>query len=173
MEDVPRMRLRQTTDGRSHAGLSGVGADDHHAQPRSVEVNNTSQVIAGGATYNLDIALGTSVAMFCQAALTGGRTQTGGLWREGVNVYATRIASEAIGHGTRDAGIYKSYVMTYSKQNGDARLSPQVFQAATSPVIGIALQDAVLIGSNLRLTFVNTHPTLACTLWVKGRAIIG
>jgi len=161
------------TDGRSHAGLSGVGADDHHAAPRSVEVNNTTQVIAAGATFNLDIALGTSVAVFCHAALTGGKSQTGGLWREGVDVYATRNAAEAIGHGTRDGGIYKSYVMTYSKQNGDARLSPLVFQSAVSPVIGIALKDAVLTGSNLRLSFVNTSPTFSCTLWVKGRAILG
>lgn len=164
------VRLTAVTDGRSHAGLSGVAADDHHAAPRSVEIINTTQVIAAGASFNLDIALGTSVAVFCQASLTGPHNQTAGLWREGVHVYATRTIGEAIAHGTRDGGLYKSYVMTYSKQVGDAYLSPGVF--AQEVVIAIALVDAVLTGSNLRLSFKN-YGTGSYTLWVKGRAILG
>lgn len=163
------MRLRSLTDGRSHIPLTGVGADDHHAAPRSVEVNNTTQVISASGTYDLDIALGSSVLVFVRVAVTGPKTIGGGLFREGADVYATRTAAEAIGHSTRDGGYKKSYSMTYSKQNGDARLTPAIFSNTTS---AIALQDAVLTGSNLRLTFQNISGSSA-TLWVKGMAILG
>jgi hypothetical protein len=164
------VRLAAVTDGRSHAGLSGVGADDHHAAPRSVEVNNTSQVIAAGATFNLDLALGTSVAVFAHVAITGPRTHGGSsLFREGADVYATRAAGEAIGHSFEQIGLYQDYAMTYSKQNGDTNLSTAVF---SNTALAIALRDAVLTGSNLRLTFVNVTGSPA-TLWVKGRAILG
>lgn len=164
------MRLSSATDGRSHAGLSGVGADDHHAATRAVEVNNTTQVLAAGATYNLDIALGSSVLVFVHAALTGYRTHGGGsLFREGADVYATRTSGDAVGHSFQQISMYQDYAVSYSKQTGDTMLTTAVF---SSTPMAIALQDAVLTGSNLRLTFVNVTGSPA-TLWVKGQAILG
>jgi len=165
------VRLKPTTDGRSHAGLSGVAADDHHSQPRTVEVNNTSQVLTAGSTYNLDIALGVSDLAFVHVILLGPRTVGTGQWKECADVYATRTSSQAMGHSIRWDGVTlaKTYFATYSKANGDARLTDRIFCLTTS---AISLQDAVLTGSNLRLTFVNNLSGSA-TLWVKGRAVLG
>ena len=76
------MRTVPLTDGRSHVPLAGVGPNDHHNAPSSVEVNNTTQVISGSGTYNLDIALGSSAFQVARCQLLGYQQPSGTLWRE-------------------------------------------------------------------------------------------
>jgi len=163
------MRLEQSIDGREHP--TDGGADDHHPQPKQVTVSNTSQSIAAGADYNLDIALGDSGYQWGRAMLMGPNEITPTKWNEWASVHFTRDASEAIGHTGRHSGsIYKTYTSTYSKQNSDLNLTHKVFDSVTGTGNRyIALKAAVLTGSNLRLTFHN-YDSSARTLWVKGSA---
>jgi hypothetical protein len=66
----------------------------------------------------------------------------------------------------------KTYTATYSKQNGDAYLSDKVFDTNTSlSAQYIALKDAYITGSILRLVFHNYFGGSAY-LWVKGQALL-
>jgi len=163
------VRLEQNIDGREHP--TDGGPDDHHPRPKQVAIENTTQSIAAGADYDLDIALGDSGYQWGRAMLMGAHNITPTLWNEWASVHFTRDSAEAIGHTGRDSGsIYKTYSSTYSKQNSDLNLTHKIFDSVTgSGNRYIALKDAVLTGSNLRLTFHN-YDSSSRTLWVKGSA---
>jgi len=136
-----------------------------------VPIEDTTTVIAAGADFNLDVSVGDSGFQWGRLQIMGPGTIGPAAWREAASVHFTRDTAEAIGHSIRASGlIYKTYLATYSKQNGDAALTFKIFDSST-PVGNryIALKDAVLTGSNLRLTFHNYH-TSSQTLWVKGQA---
>ena len=165
------MRLQSQTDGRVHP--EDGGANDHHPAPTSVTINNTTQSLPPGTTYNLDITLPHSNFQFARIHISGKKPMWNtGQWREGAEVLATRDASEAMGHSIRETGsMYTVYAATYSKQNADAYLSHRIFDDnIASGSKYIALQDAVITGSTLRLTFKSTFGGSA-TLWVKGQAL--
>lgn len=170
------MRLGQSSDGRSHDAIT-VGAHDHHNAPESISFSNTTQSLPPGTTYNLDIPLGRTGYQMARIQMTGPVTIpagfTGALWRECAEIVATTDTSEAMGHSIRDAQSPKKvYAATYSKQNGDSFLSHKIFDSNT--VVSnryICLQDAVITGSTLRLTFRNNFGGSA-TLWVKGHALL-
>jgi len=166
------MRLTEQSDGLLHP--ADLTPDDHHPAPTSVTISNTSQSLPPGTTYNLDIALPHSNFQFARVQITGAKPMwVAGYWREGAEILVTRNSSEAVGHSIRETGsIYKVYAATYSKQNSDAYLSHAIFDNNTaSSSRYIALQDAVITGSTLRLTFKNLFGGSA-TLWVKGQALV-
>ena len=168
------MRLEETSIGRLHGDLAS-DVDDHHAAPVSVSMSNTSQVIAAGADYNLDTALGKTGLTFARVQLMGpaitgfGATQ----WRECASVQATTSASDAIGHTVRNTGSnYLVYSATYAKALGVTNLTHKIFDTFTATGSRyIALKDAIITGSTLRLTFHN-YDGSAKTLWVKGSAVV-
>jgi hypothetical protein len=168
------MRLKSETDGRSHSILT-ITENDHHSRPRAVAISNTTQSLPPGTTYNLDIDLGRSDYQLARVMIMGARTMFGvaSNFRESAEVHATRNSAEAFAHSVRDSGsTYRCYAVTYSKQVGDSYLTHAIFDNNTA--IGsayILLQDAVLTGSVLRLTFLNTFGGSA-TLWVKGTALV-
>jgi|WetSurMetagenome_2_1015567.scaffolds.fasta_scaffold06352_5 hypothetical protein len=166
------MRLGPNTDGRSHLALT-VAVGDHHPRPTVVTISNTSQAIAAGADYNLDIALGSSDYQLARVQILGPKIVGAGLWRECASVHATRTSAQAIGHTVRDAGVAnKVYSSTYSKQAGAAMLTHKIFDSVTTTGADyIALKDAVMTGSVLRLTFHN-YDGSSRTLWVKGEALV-
>ena len=167
------MRVRESTSGRSHDALTDVAPAQHHPAPELVTIDNTSQVIAAGADYNLDVSLSSSLYRLARAQLQGPEVTGGGsgLWREGASVHASRTAAEAMGHSTRDGGsAYKSYVATYAKSAGASLLTHKIFDSTTGGSNRyIALKDAQIVGAVLRLTFHN-YDASARTLWVKGLA---
>lgn len=168
------MRLDQTTDGRSHAGLT-LTVNDHHSRPLRVSFSNTSQVIAAGADYVLDVALGRSDFQLARMQLLGAAACGGGssTWKECASVHATRDAADAVGHSTRSAGSnYKVYSVSYAKAAGATLLTHKIFDSVTTTGNEyIALREAVLTGSVLRLTFTN-YDASSRTLWVKGEALV-
>jgi hypothetical protein len=145
------MRLRQQTDGRLHP--ADGGADDHHAAPVSVDFTNTTQSLPPGTTYNLDVAVGRDDFRFARVMLVGPNDSTGlsATWREAAELLVTRDTAQAMGHSFRNAGQKTVYSSTYSKQNSDAYLTHKIFNTGSGNYI--AVQDAVLTGSVLRLTF--------------------
>lgn len=147
--------------------------DDHHAQPIRLSVSNTSQSISAGADYNLDLDLGNSGFTFARAMLMGPATSGGALWRECASIHITADASDALGHSFRATGSsYLSYSATYAKTLGVTNLSHKIFDSnAAANSRYIALKDAQIIGSTLRLTFHNYHSSSA-TLWVKGEVLV-
>lgn len=162
----------QTSDGLDHDSLT-VGPHDHHPQPVSVSFSNTSQSLPPGTTFNLDVTLPDGNYTFAKAMLLGARqtSPSSGTWRESAIVMATRSAAEAISESIREAQFKKVYLATYSKAVGDSYLSHKIFDSNTGISNRyIALQDAVLVGSVLRLTFRNFFGGSA-TLWVKGQAL--
>lgn len=167
------MRLRQATSGRSHDAMTDVATDQHHPRPELVTIENTTQVIAAGATYDLDISLSSALYRLARIQIQGPHLTGGGgnLWREGASVHASRTAAEAQGHSTRDTGSnFKSYVVTYAKSAGASQLTHKIFDSVTGTGARyIALQDARIVGAVLRLTFRNFDAS-ARTLWVKGLA---
>jgi hypothetical protein len=163
------MRLSPSTDGGAH-GDTQPGPHDHHSRPAMFEINNTSQVIAGGATFNLDVPLGRSDYALARVMLMGAKQCTGQLWRECCEVHASRDAAKAVGHSVVDVTFKQVYAVTYSKQNADLYLSHKIFDSNLTGEY-ILLRDAVLTGSVLRLTFLNGTGTNA-TLWVKGQAVV-
>jgi len=166
------MRLQPEADGRQHP--DDGAADDHHPAPESVTINNTTQSLPPGTSYNLDISLPHNDFQIARVQITGKKPMWNtGQWREGAEIVVTRDASEAMGHSIRETGsMYKVYASTYSKQNSDAYLSHKIFDDNTgSSNRYIALRDALITGSTLRLTFRNTFGGSA-TLWVKGQALV-
>lgn len=165
------MRLDQVTDGNSHAGLD-LGPDDHHKRPTVVSISNTTQSLPPGTSFDLDIPVGSDQWTIAEIQLIGPHTMSGAgvTWKEGAQIVATRTASEALGHSQRDIQFKKVYHATYSKVAGDAYLTHKIFDSNTTlSAQYIALTDAVLTGTNLRLTFRNYFGGSA-TLWVKGTA---
>jgi hypothetical protein len=168
------MRLKSETDKRSHTSLSGITVNDHHSQPRAVDIYNITQSLPPGTTYNLDIALSRSDYQFARTMLQGARQLFGtAVEREGAEILATRDISEAIAHSIKDSGLaYRVYAVTYAKQVGDLYLTHAIFDSNTAiSAEYILLQDAYITGSTLRLTFKNIFGGSA-TLWVKGRALV-
>lgn len=165
------MRTKPTTDGLSHDALT-VGVHDHHPRPTTITINNTSQSLPPGTTYDLDLTLPDSNYKRAKLILMGAWSPTGPQWRECCELVVTTDSGEAIGVSFRDAGSFKkTYAGTYSKQNGAANLSHKIFDSATGSYSQryIALQDAWITGSTLRLRFRNYFGGSA-TLWVKGQA---
>lgn len=161
------MRLKPETDGVGHDDLN-ITAHDHHPQPEMVDIDNTSQSLPPGTTYNLDITLSHSNYQVAKMILMGAKSPQGPQWKECAEVYATRDLSEAIAESVREVAFKTVYAMTYSKQNGDAYLTHKIFDNDVANEY-ILLQDAYITGSTLRLVFLNTFGGSA-TLWVKGTA---
>lgn len=164
------MRLKSETDGMQHPGVLTI--DDHHPGTKMVSINNTTQSLPPGTTYNLDIALGNSNFQIARVMIYGPKTLfgSGALWKEAGELIVTRDANEAMGQSFRDAGTFKKvYSVTYSKLRADANLTQKIFDSLGNRYI--AVQDAVLTGSDLRLIFRNFFGGSA-TLWVKGQAIL-
>jgi len=163
------MRPAPATDGRVHPADNTP--DDHHKAPDRFTITNTSQSLPPGTSYNLDIALGSADYQFARIQIMGARQPFGSGWRECAEVFVTRDISEAVGHSNRESSFKRTYCATYSKVNGDSYLSHKIFDSITGVSNRyIALLDAVLTGSVLRLTFHNYFGGSA-TLWVKGVAL--
>lgn len=170
------MRLDQNTDGRSHDALTDVSADQHHSAPDDVTFSDTSTVISAGSAFNLDVTLPNSGFVAARVYMEGPAIAGGGsgsLWRECATVHVTTDTADAIGHSVRNTGsIYKSYVVTYAKQLAVTNLTHKIFDTVTAPGSRyIALKDAQIIGSTLRLTFHN-YDSSSRTLSVKGQAVL-
>lgn len=169
------MRLNSSYDGASHDALT-VTPDDHHPRPASVSFSNTSQSLPPGTSFNLDVSLSHSDFRIAKVYLEGPAISGGGTatkWRECAMVHVTTDTADAIGHSVRNTGsIYKSYVVTYAKSLGVTNLTHKIFDNNTSPGNRyIALKDAQIIGSTLRLTFQNYFGGSA-TLSVKGHSVL-
>lgn len=165
------MRLEQKTDGRIHP--TDGGPNDHHPQPVSVPIENTSQSLPPGTDYNLNISLPHSGYNLARAQIMGPRTQgSSGLFNEVAELIATTNADEAMGKSVVINSFKTSYVATYSKQNGDTYLTHKIFDNDTgSSALYIAVTATQIISSVLRITFHNYYGGSA-TLWVKGQAIL-
>jgi len=166
------MRLKGQTDGLEHEALE-VTPHDHHSRPTTVSINNTTQSLPPGTTYDLDITLPNANYVRAKILITGAAIAGGGsgaLQRECAELVATTDSAEAIAYSVRTSGFKKVYCSTYSKQNGDSYLTHKIFDNNTgSSNRYIALQDAWITGSILRLRFYNFFGGSA-TLWVKGSA---
>lgn len=166
------MRPTISIGGLSHSALT-VGVNDHHNRPKRVTVSNTTQMIAAGSAFNLDITLGVSGFVFARVQLMGPKTSGGSWWRECAEVHVTATLNDALGHSFRDTGSNNMvYAVTYAKAVGTTNLTHKIFDTATA--IGsryIALKDAQIVGSDLRLTFHN-YNTSTRTLWVKGGGLV-
>lgn len=156
-------------------GGANPGQDDHHPAPRTYDIDNTSQSIGAGATWNMDISLPSSDFQFARIMIMGKRQLFGasGNLRESAEIHATRSASEAIGHSIRDAqAVWRIYAATYSKDAGELYLTMDIFDDDDNPANRyIFVQDAYITGSTLRLVFKNRAGT-SQTLWVKGKALV-
>jgi len=95
------------------------------------------------------------------------------LFRECAKVHVTTDTADALGDSVRNTGLaYKSYAVSYAKQAGATNLTHKLFDTATGASARyIALKDAVITGSTLRLTFHNYYGGSA-TLSVKGQAVL-
>jgi hypothetical protein len=169
------MRLPGFSYGASHDALV-VTPDDHHPRPTSVNFSDTSTSIPPSSSFNLDVTLPDANYQVAKVYLEGPAISGGGSgskWRECAQVHVTTVAAEAIGHSNRNTGsIYKSYVVTYSKALGVTNLTHKIFDNVTSPSSRyIALQNAQIIGTTLRLTFRNYFGGSA-SLSVKGHALV-
>jgi len=168
------MRLPGGFNLRDHADLSAITVDDHHPAPNYVSFSDTTTSLPPGTSFNLDVTLPHSDFRLARVYLEGPAISGGGSatkWRECAIVYVTTTLSDAIGHSVRNTGsIYKSYVVTYAKAVGVTNLTHKIFDTVTNPGSRyIALKDAQIIGSTLRLTFQNYFGGSA-TLSVKGHA---
>lgn len=162
------MRLRPQTDGHLHPADGGT--DDHHPEPVSVDFTNTTQSLPPGTSYNLDISLGDSNFQLVRVMLIGPNVSTGlgGTWKECAELLVTRDTEKAMGHSIRNASQKKVYASTYSKQNADAYLTHKIFNAGSGN--HIAVEDAVLTGSVLRITFRSFYGG-SINLNVRGQAL--
>lgn len=146
--------------------------DDHHPEPGSFSINNTSQSLPPGTDYNLDIPLGKTGYKSARIILHGPVTLSGNLWRESAIICASDDPAEALGVTTFNSSWLLNYTPVYSKAVGNSYLTDKIFDNnTTSYAMYIALKDAYITGSNLRLVFHNFSGGSA-TLWVKGQAIV-
>lgn len=168
------MRLEPNTDGWSHDAIA-VDVDAHHPRPATVDFSDIATSVLGGSDFNLDVILPDAGFTYAQITMTGPKRSAfaTALWRECAIVHATDTASEAIGHSSRSTGTnYKSYLVTYAKSVGVTNLTHKIFDSNTGQSNRyIALKDARIIGTTLRLTFHN-YLGSAQTLWVKGQALV-
>lgn len=135
-----------------------------------VSIDNTTQSIASGADFNLDLALSNAGYRVATVQLASGAKAgipTGPL-RLTTDVHITTVAAEALGHTHRRRSSQSVYSVTYAKQVAVANLSFKIFDLSG---LYIALREARIIGSTLRLTFRNYH-SIAVTLWVRGQALV-
>lgn len=169
------VRLRQQADGFSHAPVLR-GPDDHHPAPFVATIEDTSTVVAGSSTYNLDIALPHSNFQLATAMIMGPRRLfgAGSNFRESAYITATRNIAEAMGFTVRDSGLqFRAYMHNYSKMAGNSYLSHKIFDNDTvlnNRYIGVV--DSLITGSIFRIIFRNWS-AVARTLWVKGKATAG
>jgi hypothetical protein len=164
------MRLNPLTDGRQHS--TDYDANDHHAEPVSVNFSNTSQSIGAGSNYTMDVALGRSDFQLARVMLLGPKPAAiMGNWDECAELIVTRDANEAMGHSVRAASTKKVYAVCYSKQNADSYLTQRIFNTGSSSNFYIGITSAVLTGSNLRMVFHNYHGS-SVTLNVRGHALL-
>ena len=93
--------------------------------------------------------------------------------RESGEIHATTDSAEAVGHSVRDAqAIWRIYAASYFKMAGASYLTFKIFDSDTNPANRyIAVKDALITGSTLRIVFRNFAGT-AQTLWVKGKALV-
>jgi len=168
------MDLVSSTDGRGHAA-AGPLVDDHHPGPRTFDIDNTSQVISGLSTYNLDITLPDSNFQHARIMLMGARHLFGNVnnMAESAELFASRDPSEAMGHSVNDAqAIWRVYTATYAKVAGDSYLTHKIFDSNTGASNQyICVQNAYITGSTLRIVFYNAA-AISKTLWVKGKALV-
>lgn len=143
------MRLTPQTDGRLHPDGT---ADDHHAAPKSVSILNTTQSLPPYTTYNLDVPLGRDDFRLARVMLIGPNLSAGlGSWKECAELTVTRDAGDATGQSVKCASTRKVYSSNYSKRQGDSYLTHKIFNPGSGNYI--CVQDAVLTGSVLQLTF--------------------
>ncbi|MGD9156785.1 MAG: hypothetical protein PVG39_00125 [Desulfobacteraceae bacterium] len=163
------MRLDNLTDGRVHPSDGGV--NDHHAAPISVDFINTTQSLPPGTSYNLDVSLGRDDFRFARVMIIGPNDSAGlnSPWKECAELLVTRDSTKAMGHSISNAGQKKVYASTYSKQNSDSYLTHKIFNAGVGDYI--AVENAVLTGSVLRLTFRSFYGG-SMTLNVRGQALL-
>jgi len=160
-----------SSDGLSHDALN-IDVDDHHPRPKQVTIDETSQVIAGMSTYDLDVPLGSSgYRMAFVQAMGPRRIFFSNRGREGTDLILTRSSSEGTGTSYRDTGSgRKHYSAAFNKAAGDAFLSFKIYDSLTGTgQLYISIQSAWLNGSDLRIRFYN-HASSNKTLWVKGQA---
>jgi len=162
------------TDGLIHP--PDGGAHDHHAAPDHVTISDIATVISAGSTANVDTTLPRSDYQIARVLVHGPKAAVGTLpgnaGYEGAFVLAALVSSDAMGHSARDAGAFRQYSGVWSKQASAAILSEYVFDSSTSLYNRyIAIQDAYITGSTLRLVMVNGHSSSA-TVWIKGGAIL-
>lgn len=168
------MRLGGSYAGADHDALT-IAQDDHHPRPTSVSFSNTTQSLPPGTTFNLNISLSHTDFQLAKVYMEGPATAgfASSLWRECAIVHVTTATSDAIGHSVRNTGLnYKVYSVTYAKSMGVTNLTHKIFDTVTAAGSRyIALLDAQIISSILRLTFKNYHGGSA-TLSVKGQALL-
>jgi hypothetical protein len=169
--------MRPTANGVRDHEAAGPLPHDHHSAPSMVEFDNTTQSLPPGTTWDLDVTLPNANFKLATIQLMG-PAPAGGMtgsshWHEHASVHATTNTGEGVGHTTRSAGIFKKvYCTTYAKSAGDANLTHKIFDSVTATGSRyIALQDAWITGSILRLRFRNFFGGSA-TLWVKGSALL-
>ena len=160
------MRLKPETDGLDHDSLD-IGVHEHHPRAVGVSILDITTSISAFGSFNLDVTLPDGKYQVARIVLLGGKKMTLGSWRECAEVHATRDSDEAVATSIEDAISKRVYSVCYSKQNGDTYLSQKIFDNNSSRIY---LQDAVLTGSVLRLTFKNSVSS-ATTLWVKGQVL--
>lgn len=168
------MRLEPNTDGWSHDPIA-VGTDDHHPRPATVDFSDIATSVLGSSDFNLDVILPDAGYTYAQITMTGPKPAgfSTALWRECAIVHATATAAEAIGHSSRSTGTNnKTYLVTYAKSVSTTNLTHKIFDSNTGVSNRyIALKDARIIGTTLRLVFHN-YLGSAQTLWVKGQALV-
>lgn len=170
------MRPEPASDGRSHDSLTDVGPDQHHPRPATVTFSDTTTSIGGFSDFNLDVTLPDDDFQLASVYLEGPAISGGGSgskWRECAWVHVATTTADAIGSSCRNVGsMYKNYVVTYAKSLGVTNLTHKIFDTVTAPGSRyIALKDAQIIGSTLRLTFHN-YTGSSQTLSVKGHAVL-
>jgi len=147
-----------------HDLLVDVGEEDHHVTVAPWKTTINALSIAPGQ-YSHNIALGKSGCRTVQGILRG-HLSVDIQGHTGVFVLATDTAqqSSAIGIRPYPSGT-QSYVGGYSRLHGDSYLSHRDFGSY------VYLVDAYISGSNLVLSFFNTHATLSKNLTVFGSGI--
>jgi hypothetical protein len=166
--------VTQGTDGMMHPPDGGL--HDHHAAPTQVTIDDTTTSIPPGSTANVDITLPRPDYQLARILIHGPKAAVGSIvgnsGYEGAFIMATTVASDASGCAARDAGALRMYGGHWSKQDGSSILTDYVFDSNTSLTSRyIAVQDAYITGSTLRLVMVNSFGGSA-TVWVKGIAVL-
>lgn len=138
---IPEDLLRHPT---VHSALTNVSANQHHVQPSTLEVSNTTLSVSplpgGPGQWDISVPLTTQAAIF---SLRSNRTIALSSGKSGVTGIATRSSLEAAtaglgGHGTIAS---TSYAHVYAKSGGALYLSAKIFDSTGA---SIALTDCYL-----------------------------